>query len=511
MAAITWAPARLSVPRHRPARIRASSCGHRPRTRSLSAVAEDTDALLELKALPVDKGVPFIGNVIGYSGKDGDMRDKFAKYGHAFVMKTGPQSQVLCIDRPEDITAVLNSKAFMPAWPPSVMRMLAPERGSINNQEARPWRAALANVTSPSAVNHMLLPLFAPAFEHHLRSVISSGVPVRWVDTSRRLAFGVASRAIMGSLITEAEIDSMYDDYVVYAQGAFQTDFGLEQGLPFTAYNRGCAARQRLVDLLGPRIADAVANSDSLSRDLLIKKLMEFMSAEGLTAFGRAARIWPPPHDENERQSQLARTLIGEAVMLMFAGTDTTAYSLTAVLPLLYLHPEWLTALNEEQDRVVAQHGHNIGRKAIESSAVATAIAQETVRLKQAVKSTYRLAIQSTVVAGVQVPPGTVVQAYWQPATLSSGPGVEEFRPEHWLSDDHRHCRVNDDPNSMQFGSGTRACVGKYLAIAELVTALALIGRLVSRIEMDPEDATRVVTLVKGHPTGIPTTLHPRL
>lgn len=65
----------------------------------------------------VDKGVPLIGNIIGYSGKDGDLRDKFEKYGHAFIMRTGPRSQVLCIDRPEDIASVLNSKSFMPAWP----------------------------------------------------------------------------------------------------------------------------------------------------------------------------------------------------------------------------------------------------------------------------------------------------------------------------------------------------------------------------------------------------------
>lgn len=103
------------------------------------------------------------------------------------------------------------------------MRMLAPERGSINNQEARPWRAALASITSPRAVNHMLLPLFAPAFKRHLCDIVSSQAQVRWVDTSRRLAFGVASRAIMGSLITETEIDDLYNDYVVYAQGAFQT------------------------------------------------------------------------------------------------------------------------------------------------------------------------------------------------------------------------------------------------------------------------------------------------
>ena len=88
--------------------------------------------------------------------------------------------------------------------------------------------------------------------------------------------------------------------------------------------------------------------------------------------------------------------------------------------------------------------------QALEASAVATAIAQETVRLKQAVKSTYRVAIQPTVVAGVEVPPGTVVQAYWQPATLSTGPAVEEFHPEYWLSKDRRVCEANNDPNSMQ-------------------------------------------------------------
>lgn len=90
---------------------------------------------------------------------------------------------------------------------------------------------------------------------------------------------------------------------------------------------------------------------------------------------------------------------------------------------------------------------------------MATAIAQETVRLKQAVKSTYRVAIQPAVVAGVEVPPGTVVQAYWHPATLATGPGVEEFRPEHWLSEDRRRCRMNDDPNSMQ------VCLGAFASV----------------------------------------------
>lgn len=95
----------------------------------------------------------------------------------------------------------------------------------------------------------------------------------------------------------------------------------------------------------------------------------------------------------------------------------------------------------------------------IEVSAVAMAIAQETVRLKQAVKSTYRVAIKPAVVAGVNVPPGTVVQAYWHSATLATGPGVEEFRPDYWLSGDRRTCRINDDPNSMQVWLQLSLCI----------------------------------------------------
>lgn len=93
---------------------------------------------------------------------------------------------------------------------------------------------------------------------------------------------------------------------------------------------------------------------------------------------------------------------------------------------------------------------------------MATAIAQETVRLKQAVKSTYRVAIQPAVVAGVEVPAGTVIQAYWHTSTLATGPGVEEFRPEYWLSDDNRICQMNDDPNSMQVWAALSFCLMCY-------------------------------------------------
>ena len=52
-----------------------------------------------------------------------------------------------------------------------------------------------------------------------------------------------------------------------------------------------------------------------------------------------------------------------QAVFLMFVSTDNTAYMLAQSTVLLHTHPEWLRELDKEQDRLVAEHGPELGRK----------------------------------------------------------------------------------------------------------------------------------------------------
>ena len=61
---------------------------------------------------------------------------------------------------------------------------------------------------------------------------------------------------------------------------------------------------------------------------------------------------------------EMARTLAQDAFFLMFAGTDTTSYSLMRCALYLDQYPEWFQKLKDEQDALRAEHGDTIDRKA---------------------------------------------------------------------------------------------------------------------------------------------------
>jgi cytochrome P450 len=124
--------------------------------------------------------------------------------------------------------------------------------------------------------------------------------------------------------------------------------------------------------------------------------------------------------------------------------------------------------------------------------------------VKSAIKLAYRKALRDTSVGDLRVPEGTLVMTNWLRAVLESGEGGEAFNPAQWLDASRRKCTVNDGPGNMSFGAGQRRCVGQHLAMAETIATLAIFGREVGGIEMSEEEATRQLTSVEGHPTGLP-------
>lgn len=54
--------------------------------------------------------------------------------------------------------------------------------------------------------------------------------------------------------------------------------------------------------------------------------------------------------------------LAREVIMLMIVGTDTT-HSISKTMMFLAKHPQWMTALAEEQKRLIAEHGEELDRK----------------------------------------------------------------------------------------------------------------------------------------------------
>ena len=95
-------------------------------------------------------------------------------------------------------------------------------------------------------------------------------------------------------------------------------------------------------------------------------------------------------------------------------------------------------------------------------------------------------------------------------ATLGTGNGTHTFDPGFWLSEDRTECTINDEMGNFVFGKGARSCVGRHLAVIELVAFLAVLAREVSAVKMSEKEMERPFTLLGGHPTGMPLQLLPR-
>lgn len=59
----------------------------------------------------------------------------------------------------------------------------------------------------------------------------------------------------------------------------------------------------------------------------------------------------------------IAMRLTRETLLLIFAGTDTSAFLIAKSMVYLAKHPEWLKALTEEQDRLIAEYGEEMSPK----------------------------------------------------------------------------------------------------------------------------------------------------
>jgi cytochrome P450 len=95
-------------------------------------------------------------------------------------------------------------------------------------------------------------------------------------------------------------------------------------------------------------------------------------------------------------------------------------------------------------------------------------------------------------------------------AIKNTGNGSPEFDPQQWLNEERTKCTVNEEMGNFVFGKGQRNCIGRNLAVAEMVTILAILGREVSSVQMTQEEQERAFFTVGDHPTGLPLKLIPR-
>lgn len=192
---------------------------------------------------------------------------------------------------------------------------------------------------------------------------------------------------------------------------------------------------------------------------------------------------------EDDDGSRLTREeLIDNACILVFAGSETSASTLTVASLFMGLHPNVWRKVKAEQEQLVAEYGEEFTRDTLDKSVYLDAVIKETLRIKPVAMGEMRLVEDTIVVDGKQIPKNWFgvynnMQTHFNdPKTFkedgSHMDGRKGFQPERWFDD------ATKPAEWMPFGEGGRRCLGERLGMAEMKVFLGMMARKIDRYDL---------------------------
>jgi cytochrome P450 len=187
--------------------------------------------------------------------------------------------------------------------------------------------------------------------------------------------------------------------------------------------------------------------------------------------------------------------VVEQLLLLLFAGYETTASSLSCLMAAVLQHPEVLPWLRPELEDLPWPPPAAQAVSAYDEPTAPrlAALVQEVMRLNPPVGGFFRRTTRPLVLDGVAVPAGKVVQVAlaasnrYRPDDTAEPPApgpsddLDQFRPE-------RHLQPGGSGLTLlPFGGGERVCLGKALAELEIrLMAVGLLRQL--ELQLDPPD-----------------------
>jgi cytochrome P450 len=159
----------------------------------------------------------------------------------------------------------------------------------------------------------------------------------------------------------------------------------------------------------------------------------------------------------------------------VFAGSDTTAIALRAIIYFLCRHPSAMAKTVEEIDNADKQGvlSQPISYKETTSSLpYLAAVVKEAMRLHPSVGFLMERHTppQGATICGQHIPGGTIVgiNPWVTGRNEDIFPDPEAFRPERWLESSEGQLREMENLLSLNFGAGSRTCLGKHISLIEI-------------------------------------------
>ncbi len=210
------------------------------------------------------------------------------------------------------------------------------------------------------------------------------------------------------------------------------------------------------------------------------------------------------------------RDVAGNALTMLLAGEDTTANTLAWLLHLLARHPAALGRATAEVRRL-APDARVLDLERLGALDYVQACIDEAMRLKPVAPLQVVQAVRDSAVADVRVPAGTLLWCVMRRDSVDEAhfPNASSFEPARWLGDGApgaAPAAAGARRVSMPFGAGPRICPGRYLALLEMKTALAVLLASFDVVAVDAPgggEADELLSFTMA-PVGLRMRLHER-
>ncbi|EXJ67490.1 uncharacterized protein A1O5_09503 [Cladophialophora psammophila CBS 110553] len=234
-------------------------------------------------------------------------------------------------------------------------------------------------------------------------------------------------------------------------EGNFPLIYAMLLRIPIPALQRFLKARQRLIAYGKETFENYISENGRMSgRKDLLTKVVSLKSDTG-----------EAPLTDLEIYTEVSN--------LILAGTDTTSMTLTYMFWQLAKNPKWQQMLRQEVgEKVPTSSGTVPGFSELAQLPILDAVVKEALRLHPAAPASLpRETPQGgKILNGSHIPEGTIVsmQCYTTQRDAATFPDPNAFRPERWMAPESEAMKEM----MMPFSKGSRACLGKNLAMMEL-------------------------------------------
>ena len=391
--------------------------------------------------------------------------ERFQSYGDVFETRLLGQEMVF-IRGDEAIGNLLNQSDSVEGWWPESVRQLLGMKSLANRNgpDHKARRRVVGQLFSRAALRE-----YTPAIITMVNDLVdelnNSQQPIALAHRMRSFAFAVIAKTVLG--LDDHNREVLFKDFEIWTQALFS----LPIAIPGTAFAKALAARKRLLLHLRHRLSEIGPVAGHNTTQVC-----------GLSRLCGGLDEHRQPLEDDDLAEQL--------LLLLFAGYETTASSLSCLMRALLLEPEVSDWLKPEINSLPWPPAESdLMAFETERSPRLNAVITEVMRLTPPVGGFFRRTRHAITLAGVDIPAGRVIQVALA-ASNRHGPGDDLgcFRPQRHLD------KATPQQILRPFGGGERVCLGQALAELEIrLMGVGLLKQLQLRLVPDQDLSLRMV------------------